>query len=189
MDKNTISEEAYQAAANKIGCEVAAIKAVAAVEAPRGAFTNNYPSLLFERHIFRRETGGKFDKVAPDLSNSVPSYKDRSYGTYAEQRGKLDRAANLDRSAAIRSTSWGMFQIMGFNYKSAGFNSEIEFMKAMEVSADKHLEAFVNFVIHDGIAPYLVKKDWAGFARRYNGPDYAAGGYDKKIASAYAKLT
>jgi hypothetical protein len=30
-------------------------------------------------------------------------------------------------------------------------------------------------------------KDWAGFASRYNGPDYATQGYDERIAAAYKR--
>jgi len=31
----------------------------------------------------------------------------------------------------------------------------------------------------------LKSKDWAVFARRYNGPGYQANAYDKKLARAY----
>ena len=35
----------------------------------------------------------------------------------------------------------------------------------------------------------LRNKDWAGFALRYNGPEYAKFSYDKKMAAAYAKFS
>jgi hypothetical protein len=35
---------------------------------------------------------------------------------------------------------------------------------------------------------YLRDKDWAGFARRYNGPAYAENKYDEKLSAAYEKF-
>lgn len=35
----------------------------------------------------------------------------------------------------------------------------------------------------------LKQKDWAGFARGYNGPAYAKYGYHKKMAKAYARFS
>ncbi|MBO7165031.1 MAG: DUF3380 domain-containing protein, partial [Muribaculaceae bacterium] len=35
---------------------------------------------------------------------------------------------------------------------------------------------------------YLRRKDWSGFARRYNGPSYAKRGYHTKMANAYRKF-
>jgi N-acetylmuramidase len=48
-----IQESDYQAAAQSLGCEVAAVKAVAAVEsAGHGFLPNGKPKILFEAHIF-----------------------------------------------------------------------------------------------------------------------------------------
>lgn len=35
----------------------------------------------------------------------------------------------------------------------------------------------------------LQRKDWAGFARGYNGPGYAKNRYDIKLANAYKKYS
>ena len=53
--------------------------------------------------------------------------------------------------------------------------------------ASMHLDAFVNFIKTKKLDSVLRAKNWAAFARRYNGPGYAQNAYDKKMASAYAK--
>jgi two-component sensor histidine kinase len=51
-----LTEEDYKRAARRLGCSVAAIKAVAEVEAPGSGFLpDGRPKILFERHIFRRQ--------------------------------------------------------------------------------------------------------------------------------------
>lgn len=35
----------------------------------------------------------------------------------------------------------------------------------------------------------LMNRDWAAFARAYNGPAYAKNRYDQKLAAAYARAT
>ena len=52
---------------------------------------------------------------------------------------------------------------------------------------DKQLEAFARFVKLTGLWPNLERKDWAGFAKRYNG--YAQNHYDKKLEEAYRRFT
>ena len=38
-----------------------------------------------------------------------------------------------------------------------------------------------------GLLTHLQKKNWAAFARIYNGPSYAARGYHTRMAAAYRK--
>lgn len=187
-----ITEAAFQESAISLGCDLAAIKAVAEVESRGDGFIKDktgarVPKTLFERHVFSRLTGGKYDAIAPDISNPISSAKDRSYGTYAEQPARLEKAAKLDRNAALQSASWGIFQIMGFNYQLAGFKTLQDFVNAMYKDEDEHLKAFVNFVKNSDLASALKNHDWAAFARGYNGADYRQSQYDTKLAQAYAK--
>lgn len=178
-----ITEQAYKQAAQSIGCDVASIKAVSEVESMGDGFLNGEPKILFERHVFSRRTNGKFDKSHPSISNPSPG----GYGKYSEQHERLQEASALDRDAALQSASWGRFQIMGFNYKSAGFNTLQEFINAMYKSEDEHLNAFVNFIKSQGLSKYLIAHKWVDFAKGYNGPSYAKNSYDTKLAEAYRK--
>ena len=184
--KAALTEQDFADAAGQLECSVAVIKAVCIVEAPRGGFlSSGEPAILFERHQFSRRTGRKFDIAHPHISNPKPGgYK----GGQAEH-DRLAEAAALDREAALESTSWGKFQIMGFNYAPAGFESLQDFVNAMYQSEGRQLDAFVSFIQHEGLAIFLRDQRWADFARRFNGPNYAINSYDTKLAAAYNQLT
>jgi hypothetical protein len=184
MTKTGLANQDFTDAANIINCEVAAIKAVAEVESRGGGFLDNgEPIILFERHIFSRRTNHLFDKTHPDISNP----KAGGYGKTAEQHERLARAVKLNRNAALMSASWGMFQIMGFNYSLCGFSSLQEFINAMYSSERNHLLAFVEYIRQASLGDELRDRKWTDFARKYNGPDYAKNNYDTKLAAAYKK--
>ena len=46
---------------------------------------------------------------------------------------------------------------------------------------------FTAFIQSNRLDTCLRNKDWAGFAKRYNGPAYAENQYDKKLEKAYHK--
>ncbi|MFN8296751.1 MAG: N-acetylmuramidase family protein [Chitinophagales bacterium] len=184
MAKPILSQQDFVDAAAAIGCEVAAIKAVAEVESRQsGFYSNGDPVILFERHIFSKRTNRAFDKTHPNISNPVAG----GYGATETQHARLNEAIKLNREAALMSASWGKFQIMGFNYALAGFNTLQDFINAMYNSERNQLLAFVNYVKHSSLDDELRSKDWVNFARRYNGPDYKKNNYDTKLAAAYNK--
>jgi peptidoglycan hydrolase-like protein with peptidoglycan-binding domain len=112
---------------------------------PDGVVSPGGPTLLFERHVFSKETGGKYDAKHPELSNRTPG----EYGRFADQYGRLERAAALDRTAAYRSCSWGMFQIMGYHHARCGHGTVDAFVAAMQSSVSEHLTAFTRFIASD----------------------------------------
>jgi hypothetical protein len=176
-----LDDRAIEAAASKIGCSVAAVRAVIDVESRGGFLPDGRPKILFERHYFSRLTGGKFDASHPSISN-------RQWGGYkggAAEYERLGEALKLDRDAGLRSASWGLFQIMGDNYRVCGFANAEEFVKAMVSGEAAQLDAFVAFVRKNRLDDELIRSDWAGFARGYNGPAYRANKYDDKLEAAY----
>lgn len=180
-----LTEQNYQNAAELLGCETAAIKAVAEVESKgEGFYPDGFPVILFERHKFSKYTGGKFDKTYPEISNK----KAGGYGPAgANQRRKFGIAFTLNPEAAMKSCSWGKFQIMGFNYADCGFESVGKFVDAMRRSEGEHLLAFCRFVQSQDLVRFLKAKNWARFAHGYNGEDYRENRYDEKMAAAYKK--
>lgn len=177
----------YQEAAKLLNCEVAVIRAVAEVEAPGAGFLDDgRPKILYERHVFHRLTGGKYSKTHPDISRSTPG----GYGKAGiHQHNRLAKASELNRNYALMSASWGKFQIMGYHWKALGYKSLQAFINAMYQSEAKHLEAFVKFIQVNGLADELRNKQWAKFARAYNGAAYAKNKYDLKLANAYKKYS
>lgn len=176
----------YERAAKLLGTETAAIEAVAEVETSGKAFDDEgRPRILYERHYFHRLTHGRYDHRHPDISNALRG----GYGKFSAQYGKLEKAYALDPVAALQSASWGRFQIMGKNFHAAGFASVQRFVLALTRSEANHLQAFASFVKADShLLKALQKKDWATFARSYNGKDYKDNDYDGKLDKAYRKL-
>ena len=99
---------------------------------------------------------------------------------------RLKQAQSINESIANQSASWGLFQIMGFNYKAAGYNDIDTFVDEMYYSEHLQFQAGCNFIASNaGIINALRKKDWTTFARLYNGPAYAQNNYHNKLAAAY----
>lgn len=182
-----LSEIDYRDAAKALGVEVAAIQAVAEVETSGAAFDEDgRPRILFERHYFHRLTGGRHAAKHARISNKHGG----GYGKFSSQYPKLEEAFRLDPDAALRSASWGRFQIMGDNFRAAGFDCVCDFVLAHVRAESGHLTAFVNFVSsHKSMAHALATKHWADFARAYNGKGYKLNDYDNKMAKAYTHLT
>ena len=187
-------ENDFQRVADLLGVEVAVVKAIQAVETGgRGGFVApGRPVILFEGHIFWHELKKQgFNPERYVAGNENILYlkweKGHYYGGMKEYE-RLEKAREIHKEAADASTSWGMFQVMGFNYAMCGYGSVEEMVKDMCVGEDKQLEAFARFVKFAKLQPYLEQKDWAGFARRYNGPGYAQNQYDKKLEEAYRRF-
>lgn len=148
-----------------------------------GFFADRRPAILFERHIFSRQTGGRFDAQHPDISNPTPG----GYSHGSAEYDRLAKAVQLDRTAALKSTSWGLGQVMGFNFDKAGYgNVESMVQKTME-SEDEQLLAMANFLRATGLDRPLAVQDWTSFARGYNGFDFSRNLYDAKLAAAFQR--
>lgn len=185
--KPTLTEADFQRAADALGCQVAAIKAVREVEAGGSGFNaDDSVKILFEGHHFHRLTGGKFASRRPDLS--YPKWTRLFYGTnQVEEHKRFAAAVALDPLAALMSTSFGLFQIMGFNHARCGFMDAADMVKAFSTGEPAQLDGFIEFVRFSGMADELQQKRWADFARLYNGPSYAVNKYDTKMAAAFKR--
>jgi len=183
-----LTEAGFAAASGKNGIDDPTLWAVLSVETSGcGFLPDRRPKILFERHIFSRLTGGKFDETHPDISaKERGGYGDRG----AHQFSRLDEAIALDATAALLSASWGLGQIMGENFHVAGFGSIDGMVAAMVASEDKQLEVMATFIKANGpMGQALRDRDWEGFARRYNGPAFKENQYDKKLEDAHTKYT
>ncbi|MDI9239905.1 N-acetylmuramidase family protein [Lysobacter sp. LF1] len=184
-----ITEQAWSACALRLAVDEAALRAVAEVESSGSGFLpppSQQPKVRFEGHVFHRLTGGRFDTTAPRLSYARwdrSKYAGSSLGEWQ----RLEAAVALDRDAALKSASWGAFQLMGFNHAMCGFPDVERFVQAHMAGGDAQLAAFASFVDRAVFLDPLRRHDWASFARAYNGPGYAANQYDRKLAHSYAR--
>jgi N-acetylmuramidase len=182
-----LTDADFTRAANEFGIDAAVIHAVAKVESGgRSGFdAQGRPKILFEAHIFHKFTAGKYDKKYPQLSQRTWE-KGKLYYTL-DQWTRMYQAMDLDTTAAWKSASWGMFQIMGFNHN--GSTTVAEFVAAMFDSEYQHLKSFLAFCKDNKLFKALQDKDWATFARAYNGPKYKENKYDEKMEKAYKKYS
>lgn len=179
--------------AEEIGVEEAALRAVLTVESSGSGFDKaGRPKALFERHYF-------FKQLTPhpvELDQAVamglayPKWGEKPYpkgsdAVYAE----IEAAYEINKTAALMSTSWGLGQIMGANFKAAGCASVEQMVTQAMDSEIYQLRHMAGFIKSSGLLPKLQSLDWPAFARGYNGPGYAKNQYDVKLAAAYSKFT
>lgn len=175
------------AAAAKLAVPVATIRALTEIESNRSGYLgqSDLPKILFEGHVFHRLTGGTFADDFPNLS--YPKWTKAFYQGGRAEYDRLLAAVELDLEAALQATSWGLFQIMGFNHQACGFGSVRDYVNTIAESEGQQLQAFVGFIATNGLADLLKRQDWVAFARRYNGPGYQQNQYDTKLAAAFAR--
>lgn len=184
----------FETAAKVIGVSPAALQAVAEVESNGGAFIDGRrPKVQYEPHVMYQRVSAKFGKAKADVfAKQYPdliSTKMGSYQSLEKEDADMDRAAKLiDRDCALESSSWGAFQIMGYHWKACGYDSIQDFVNK-QYSEYGQLETLVRFLkANPAMVKAMIAKDWAEFARRYNGPGYAKNRYDVKLANAYKKF-
>lgn len=183
-----LSKSDYRRAADRLACGEAVIRAVAQVESGgrSGFLADKRPKILFESRWFHKLTGGQYDATHQDIS--TPTWV-RNYRGGGGEYERLAQALALDREAALKSASWGKFQILGANHAVVGFPTAESYVAAQLDSEGAHLEAFVGFVMSNRLDDELRDRRWADFARGYNGPGYRENRYDEKLATAYAKFS
>ena len=148
-----------------------------------GFLADRRPDILYERHRFHALTGGRFDDG--DLSDPTQG----GYGAGGgHQYDRLMAAMALDADAALKSSSWGLGQVLGKNFASAGYASVIEMVQAMVDSEDAQLSAVSGFILDNGLEAALKAHDWTSFARGYNGPAFARNLYDAHLREQFDHL-
>lgn len=161
------------------------IHAVLDVEArSRGFDRQGRPAMLFEPHIFYRELPENKKAQAVKQGLARRRWK-RDYPKDSYPR--LKKAMNIDKEAALRSASWGLGQIMGFNCKLAGYDTAEEMVADFLDDEENHLAAMVQFILSAGLDDELRNHDWHGFARGYNGSGYKKNHYHTKLKNAFDK--
>jgi hypothetical protein len=192
-DRFTLSPSALARAAADLGCSLPALQAVVDVEsAGRGFLSDGSAKVLFEGHIFYRYTHGRYADTHPSLCYPKWTREHYARGATADERGhgewdRLEQAIDLNRPAAMMSASYGMFQLMGFNFALCGYTHVGAFYDAMLRGAVEQLLAFCEYIKHVGLADELKDRRWGDFARRYNGPLWERNQYGEKLALAYGK--
>lgn len=172
--------------AAEIECGEDELHAFMDVEAGGSGFDNQgRPKILFEPHVFFKHLSGSKLDAAVKAGLAYKKWGTKPYPKDSYPR--LIAAIKIDETAALKSTSWGLTQILGENAKDAGYVTPQAMVSAFMEDEENHLEATVELLKHMGIADDLKAHRWAVVARVWNGPGYAKNKYDIKIADAFAK--
>jgi hypothetical protein len=182
------------------GYNVNLLKAIIEIESKGSAFDSQlHATVRFECHVFNRNIDLKIQSLGDptgDLARKkVPCTIDpgKTFSTNPLETNKQAflHALNIDRAIAISSTSFGIGQIMGFNYKEAGFNNLDDFYKAMNTSEEEQIRAMINFILSKpGLAAEFKSENprFEYIARVYNGEKYIENDYHTKLNVAYNRI-
>lgn len=191
-DKDTrytrLTDADFELVSKEIGVEVAAMKAVVSIEAGsamKGFWAPGVPVINFDRTMYNKYRG-KADSKVGAKGEKVPAGLS---GYSLRQWTQLINARKVNAQGANMGTFWGMFQIGGFNYRLCGCSSVDEMVRLMSTSELEQLQLFATFLVNTGMVKDLKAKNWASFARKYNGTGYARRGYHTKMANAYARFS
>lgn len=191
------------AAAASIGVTEAHLRAVFEVETDGSGFdTKGRPDILPERHVFYRELSnqvrGKNGKIvynstplrdkAVKLGLAYPKWGTKPYpkssdGCYA----LLEEMIAVDETAALKSCSWGLGQVMGNEFDEAGYSSVQAMVNDFCDSEKAQLVGMCHLIKHRNLDAALRGENWALFALRYNGSGYKKNKYDTRLKAAYDK--
>jgi hypothetical protein len=179
------------------GVPINRLQAVLAVESAGHGFNpSGSPKILFEGHRFWRNLQqAGLDPHRFVRGNESILYKRWTKKHYVGGSGehyRLQQARKIDETAALKSASWGVAQILGENYAKCGYSSVQDFVAAMQESTQKQVEAFFAFLSY-GKQPLIRHLtddglDLDAFFRGYNGPAYKKNGYPQKYQRALNAL-
>jgi hypothetical protein len=122
-----------------------------------GAFDASTGLLIirYEPHIFFRKCG-----------ETVPAER----GGQRQEWQNFERAYAVDSQAALLSCSYGLPQLMGFNWKVTKHADVRSMVLAFQDSCEEQVQGFFGFVEENHLLPFIRQGDWRSFTSRYNGP-------------------
>ena len=160
------------------------IQAILDMETSGSGFdSKGRPKMLFEPHIFYRELSSEERDQAILQGLAYAKWGEQPYPK--DSYPKLERAMDINENIALRSASWGLGQVMGFNHKVVGYSSARDMVAAFLDDEETQLKAMIKFIAWRGLDTKLRGHDWRGFARGYNGPQYAKYNYHLKLEEAF----
>lgn len=198
-----LTETDYIKLAKEFLLEVKTIKAIVAVEASGSGFSSDGKiKIQFEPHVFAQELvklkiahtinisyanlpGGKQLRQYTIVCNGI-TITNGVEAQGAEYKA-YESAKAINTEAAMIATSFGLGQIMGFNYKKAGFVNVAGMIEGFNAGEIVQLRGMLNFIKASGLIATLQQKNWAAFACKYNGPKYKDFNYDTRLQEAYLK--
>ncbi len=146
------------------------------------------PLIRFEGHYFDRRLSGVAREKA--RASGLADPKAGAVANPASQAARwemLRRASAIDRVAALESVSWGLGQVMGAHWQMLGYPSVDALVEEARSGTEGQCRLMLRYIERAGLTAALRRRDWEAFERGYNGPAFRRHGYDRKLATAYAR--
>jgi len=146
--------------------------------------------------IIIRFEESKFHTRNPRANVSGRWYSN-SHHNQSEEWIAFNSAFAIDKQEAMKCTSIGLGQIMGWNYSALGYRSVDDMWDDAKKGLDRQVYQFFKFVSvdHNGnLKKAIQEKNWALAATYYNGAGfrelakkYNRTPYDQSLSQAYAR--
>lgn len=169
--------------AKQYGIDYAVLAAIVEVESAGNGFDSKTGKIIiqFEPHWFKR------------LYSNWRAHANKAwfFNKVETQPGEwkaFNSAFAINKDAAMQSTSIGLMQVMGLHYKRLGFPNVGAMWDFAKESEANQIELGLKFIQTDSRLLRAAKaKDWATFAKFYNGAGYKVYKYDTRLAAAYRR--
>lgn len=181
-----LTKEQIQSIATKNGYTFNNLNAVVKVESGGVGFDPRTGKIIiqFEPSWFKRH---KKDWQA-DLKNMT--WQSNKVEDQSKEWKAFNSAFASDANSAMKSTSIGLMQVMGFHWKLLGFKSVGEMWDFAKVSEANQLEIAIRFIKSNKKLDLALRTgDAATFAYHYNGELYKKYNYDSRLIAAGMKKT
>ena len=191
-----LTDYSFDKIAKEFGLNPAHIRAIFEVEAGgKSGFLsedNTKPVTLEEGHIFykyAKQKGLNVDELCKKYPTiCYPKWTKSHYKKGLAEYARYELAKSINEECAMLATSFGIGQLMGFNFASCGYKNVKDFVNDMYESEEKQLRAMCMFIKYNPkMFNALKKEDWTTFASLYNGSGYKQNKYDTKLQLAYNK--
>jgi hypothetical protein len=179
-----LTDNQVSALAIKNGYTYAALKAIIEVESGGIGFAKDTGKIIiqFEPNWFQRT----FADWKNFTSNHI--WQNNGVDNQANEWKAFNDAFFIDADAAMKSTSIGMMQVMGFHYDTLGFKTVGEMWDFAKQSEANQVELAIRFIkANPKLDAALKNKDWPTVAFYYNGSGYKKFNYDTRLIVAFKK--
>jgi len=134
-------------------------------------------SQIMSRFFQRIDQAAKALQVAPEMIAAIMAVETGGVPAFRFESHVYQRMGGEPRERRIKSTSWGLFQVMGFNIQDS------------EIRPFDTIFSFIYFTDFLKKSPRILdamrRNDWAGIAKGYNGAGFRQNRYDEKLQKAY----
>jgi len=181
-------------AAQAIGVTEAHLRTVMEVECNGHGFdAAGRPEILFEPHKFWANLGNTAKRqMAYQQGLAYPKWGMKPYPKTQDGRyAQIEAACQIDETAALKSASWGLGQIMGSEFDECGYDSPQAMVQAFCESERNQAFGMAYLIKYRGLDKQMLEFPEIGacrsFALHYNGGGYEKNRYHTKLHDAYIR--